>query len=192
MKRVMVIGGPGGGKSTFAIELATRTGLPLYHSDCLIPPFGNENEFRELVQRYDEIQSCQTWILDGVYHQLFKRAASADTIIFIDMPWFLRFWRVLKRWLTGDMAGHTHPLAGRITARILFELIFRTQQERRRFLRVTNRLGHRANVSILRSDNEKSAYLAALQNTVLPQVTASGNTGQTFNASTIHPNLAEN
>ena len=188
MNRVMVIGGPGGGKSTFAIELAKLAGLPLYHSDCMISPFGTANEYRELIRRYDEIQIGQTWILDGIYHQPLKRAAFADTIIFVDMPLFLRFWRVLKRWVSGDIAGQTHRLVGRATLRILWELILDTRHDRRRWMRVIKHNSHRTNVSILRSDREKFAYLAALYSSDVPLETAKESTTQTFTASASHPN----
>ena len=35
MKRVIVIGSPGAGKSTFAGKLRDRTGLPLYYLDMI-------------------------------------------------------------------------------------------------------------------------------------------------------------
>ena len=35
MKRVIIIGCPGGGKSTFARALHGKTGIPLYHLDLL-------------------------------------------------------------------------------------------------------------------------------------------------------------
>lgn len=35
MKKILVIGCPGSGKSTFARRLRDRTGLPLYHLDLL-------------------------------------------------------------------------------------------------------------------------------------------------------------
>lgn len=35
MKKVMIIGCPGAGKSTFSLKLKEISGLPLYHSDQL-------------------------------------------------------------------------------------------------------------------------------------------------------------
>ena len=35
MKRIMVIGCPGSGKSTFSRELRSKTGIPLYHLDMM-------------------------------------------------------------------------------------------------------------------------------------------------------------
>ena len=39
MKKVIVIGCPGSGKSTFSRALHERTGLPLYHLDLLFCEF---------------------------------------------------------------------------------------------------------------------------------------------------------
>ena len=178
----------GGGKSTFAIKLAELTGLPLYHSDCTISPFATVHEYRELIRRYDEIQIGQAWILDGIYHQPLKRAAFADTIIFIDMPRLLRFWRVLKRWVSSDLAGQTNRLVARATLRILWELIHSARHDRRRWMRVIKLNSHRANVSILRSDSEKFAYLAALYSSNDPLKTVNESAPWTITASASHPN----
>lgn len=87
MKRVMVIGSPGSGKSTFARKLRDRTGLPLYYLDMLFhrpdrTTVGRE-EFdaglRELVAR-DE------WIIDGNYQRTLPlRFERCTDVFFFDL-----------------------------------------------------------------------------------------------------------
>ena len=66
MKRVMVIGCPGSGKSTFSKALHKKTSLPLFHLDLM-----NWNSDRSTVERnifierlYKTIQKDE-WIIDG-------------------------------------------------------------------------------------------------------------------------------
>jgi adenylate kinase family enzyme len=100
MKRVAVIGSGGSGKSTFARELASRTGLPLVHLDRLFWQPGwvptPDEQWRELqvaLVRDDE------WILDGNYSRtLDARLAAADTVFFFDTPTLLSVAGVLRRW----------------------------------------------------------------------------------------------
>lgn len=95
MKRVLIVGSPGAGKSTLAVALADRTGLPLYHLDQLywqpgwVEPDGDQ--WRATLERV-LAQPC--WIIDGNYGgTLDARLARADTVIDLDVP----SWRCLAR-----------------------------------------------------------------------------------------------
>ena len=88
MKKVMVIGCPGSGKSTFSRELHRLTGIPLYHLDMM-----NWNADRTTVekavfrQRLWETLQKDTWILDGNYGSTLEmRFAACDTVFFLDYP----------------------------------------------------------------------------------------------------------
>ena len=88
MKRVIIIGCPGSGKSTFARALRDKTGLPLYPLDLLYWNPDRTTVTRELFrQRLDEILQQDTWILDGNYSATMERRLEAcDTVFFFDLP----------------------------------------------------------------------------------------------------------
>ncbi len=88
MKRVLVIGCPGGGKSTFARELASLTGLPLYYLDMLWWNADKTNPSREEFDaRLGEILDEDEWIIDGNYGRtLERRLAVCNMVFFLDMP----------------------------------------------------------------------------------------------------------
>ena len=89
MKKVIVIGCPGSGKSTFARALQQVTGLPLIHLDMLNwNPDGTtvpkKTVFRE---RLYAAMAGERWIIDGNYGSTMElRMAACDTIIFLDYP----------------------------------------------------------------------------------------------------------
>jgi adenylate kinase family enzyme len=98
-RRIVITGLAGSGKSTLAVELAARTGLPLIHLDLHFwqpswtPP--SETEWRE-TQR--AVLADDGWIADGNYREtLDLRLELADTVIVLDMPWWLCSWRALRR-----------------------------------------------------------------------------------------------
>lgn len=88
MKRVLVIGCPGGGKSTFARGLRDRTGLPLYYLDMLWHKPDRTNCSREAFDaRLREIMAEERWILDGNYlRTLEPRLEACDTVYLLDLP----------------------------------------------------------------------------------------------------------
>ena len=88
MKRALVIGCPGSGKSTFARRLRDATGLPLYYLDRL---YWREDrthvEREEFDARLEEILSRDRWIIDGNYARtLPMRLARCDAVFFLDYP----------------------------------------------------------------------------------------------------------
>lgn len=88
MKRVIVIGCPGSGKSTFSRKLHNITGLPLYHLDMLYWNVDRTTVPREIFrERLQETIEKEEWIIDGNYGSTMElRMEACDTIIFLDYP----------------------------------------------------------------------------------------------------------
>ena len=88
MKKVMVIGCPGAGKSTFARKLQELTGLPLYYLDMIWHKPDRTNISREeFDRRIREIVSQDAWIIDGNYNRTLElRMRECDTVFFLDYP----------------------------------------------------------------------------------------------------------
>lgn len=110
MKRVMVMGGPGSGKSTLARRLGDVTGLPVFHMDVIHwMPGWRERDHAEKVELALDIERRDAWIFEGGLSATYAhRASRADTLIWLDLPVLLRFWRVLKRrWVY--RGGRTRP-----------------------------------------------------------------------------------
>lgn len=109
MKRVMITGGPGSGKSTLARALGAATGLPVHHMDQLHwKPGWVARPLSEKVPMAHAIEDSAAWIFEGGLSTTYDhRAARADTLIWVDLPVTLRFWRVVRRLLTSY--GKTRP-----------------------------------------------------------------------------------
>lgn len=86
LKRIVIIGCPGSGKSTFARKLQKTLGLPLYYLDMLNWNADGTTVPREVFrQRLDEVIERDEWIIDGNYGSTMERRIKAcDTIIFLD------------------------------------------------------------------------------------------------------------
>ena len=88
MKKVIVIGCPGSGKSTFSKALHKITDIPLFHLDMI---FWNADkttvEKTVFLDRLLKIVQKDEWIIDGNYASTMElRMQACDTIIFLDYP----------------------------------------------------------------------------------------------------------
>lgn len=88
LKKGIVIGGSGAGKSTFARKIAELTGLPLYHLDMLWHKSDRttvtEAEFSD---KLSEILQQEKWLIDGNYlDSMERRLEECDTVFFLDYP----------------------------------------------------------------------------------------------------------
>lgn len=88
MKKVIVIGCPGSGKTTFAEKLSKKTGLPLYYLDAIWHKPDRTHISRESFdQRLREIFATDEWIIDGNYSRTIDmRLAACDTVFLFDLP----------------------------------------------------------------------------------------------------------
>ena len=118
MKRILIIGGNGSGKTTMSRELASLTGLHLCHLDSLYWTDGwvprDRAEFLLLLR--SELEKPE-WILDGnMRRTLPLRLSYCDTVIYLDFPGIKCFWGAIRRLISNhgksrsDMGGYCPEL----------------------------------------------------------------------------------
>ena len=88
LKKTIVIGCPGSGKSTVSRALHNKTGIPLYHLDMM---YWNADkttvEKSVFLERLSVVLAKDEWIIDGNYGSTMElRMAVCDTVIFLDYP----------------------------------------------------------------------------------------------------------
>ncbi len=108
-KRILILGSPGAGKTTFAIRLGRVLDLGAIHLDAhfwkpgwLATP---QSQWRTTVASLIQQDS---WIMDGTYESsLDLRIPAAESIILIESSRWTCLWRALKRRATVD--DHSRP-----------------------------------------------------------------------------------
>jgi len=116
MKKVLVIGSSGAGKSTFALSLGKLLDIEVVHLDALYwNPGWIETPKAAWAETVAELVKRDSWIMDGNYSGTFDlRFKACDAVIFLDMPRLVCLWRVLKRSMIyrnrsrPDMAARCH------------------------------------------------------------------------------------
>ena len=88
MKKAIIIGSPGSGKTTFAEKLCDKTGLPLFHLDAIWhKPDRTHIPREEFDEHLSEILLLDSWIIDGNYSRTVeRRIAACDTVFLFDLP----------------------------------------------------------------------------------------------------------
>ena len=86
MKKIIVIGCPGSGKSTFAKKLNKILNIPVIHLDLIWNKSDKTTITREKFdKKLSEIFNMKSWIIDGNYQRTIeKRVENCDTIFLLD------------------------------------------------------------------------------------------------------------
>lgn len=88
MNKIIIIGCPGSGKSTFARKLRDKTDIPLYYLDMIWHKQDGTNVSREEFDaRLNDIIKTEKWIIDGNYQRTIEmRLKKCDTVFLLDFP----------------------------------------------------------------------------------------------------------
>ncbi|HEX8454049.1 MAG TPA: DNA topology modulation protein [Longimicrobium sp.] len=168
MRRVIVIGSGGAGKSTLARRLGEATGLPVHHLDVLYwKPGWVPTPDAEWDATIAGLAARPAWIMDGNYGRTMdQRLAACDTVVFMDLPRTVCLARVLRRWLR--FRGRARPdLDPGCPEQMTWEFarwVWRYPRDRRPgVLRRLAALGPDKRVVHLRSRREADRFLAGVQ-----------------------------
>ena len=165
MKRVLIIGSPGAGKSTLAREVARLTGLPLIHLDQFHWSAGwVESTKAEMEAKVREVIEQPRWVIDGNYGgTLPLRLTRADTVIDLDLPRWLCVFSIIRRAVAHR--GRTRSdMAPGCPEHLNWEFLvytFRFPSDGRRRVEETMRSFPRQRIR-LRSRREVKRFLASL------------------------------
>ena len=167
MRRVMIIGQPGSGKSTLARRMGAITHLPVEHIDRVHWASGwGERSRAEKDRLCAEIHAKPEWIFEGGHSSTWsERLARADTVIWLDLPLWIRLprllWRTLRHW--GRTRPDMPPGCPERFDREFFRWVWRTRASMRRRLNwFYDQIPEGKNRHHLRSGREVEAYLRAL------------------------------
>jgi adenylate kinase family enzyme len=169
--RVVVTGMAGAGKSTFSRALSAKTGLPVVHLDIHFWEPGwvepSEDEWRE-TQR--GLLASDEWIADGNYHAtLDLRLERADTVVFLDTPWWVCARRAFVRGVRKRAVGFQLPdgcdesFLRRLSAEwsLVWRIWRKRRSERERELGILSRHGNHMALYVLRSEHDVRDFLNA-------------------------------
>jgi len=168
LKKVIIIGSGGAGKSTLARKLSDITGIEIYHLDKLFWQPGWISITREeLAGKIKEIVARDSWIIDGNYSSTMDmRMEAADTIIYLDFASIVCIWGILKRRIM--YAGKKRPdITEGCNEKIDWEffnwvLSFR-RRNRKKLLAMLHKYAENRKVFILRSRREVDNLMNKLQ-----------------------------
>jgi GrpB-like predicted nucleotidyltransferase (UPF0157 family)/adenylate kinase family enzyme len=97
--RIMIFGIPGSGKSTFAVKLSQRLGVPLFHLDKYFFIQGwQERDYDEFLNIQRGLVEKAQWIIDGnATKSLEMRFSRSDIVLYFRFHRLLCLWRIFKR-----------------------------------------------------------------------------------------------
>lgn len=167
MKRILILGSGGAGKSTLAVQIGQRTGLPVVHLDALYWRAGwVESPKDQWQQAVEQVIQGDRWVIDGNYSgTLDRRLAAADAVIFLDMPRLLCLFRIVKRRLM--YRGRTRPdMSDGCPERLDWEFVKWVwnypRNSRPKIMKRIDAAGQSKRVKVLRSSRQVRQFLGTI------------------------------
>lgn len=168
MKKVLVLGPSGGGKSTFSRKLGELLSLPIVHLDS---HYWQENwtptEREVWREKCRKMADEPEWVMDGNYRSSIDiRLPKADTVIFLDTPTLKSFFRVFKRLM--EFRGRVRPeLKKGCREKMDWDffkwILFFNRKNRPEILDLLKSVENDIDVHILKTEKERDDFLEMMK-----------------------------
>ena len=170
-RRIVVYGNTGSGKSTLARDLAASLGLSVIELDAISwQPDWQQLSREELTNRALAAieRTPDGWVLEGSYSATRPYILPlADTVIWLNLPWRVSFWRMLlrsaRRLRSGEVLWNTNreSLRSLLASRdsLIWFAIHHHRAGKRSIRKALSEIPHVARVYELQSTREVQALL---------------------------------
>ncbi|MCP9485117.1 MAG: hypothetical protein MSC30_04605 [Gaiellaceae bacterium MAG52_C11] len=150
MRRVVVLGCSGAGKTVLAHRLGRALDLPIIHGDF------HRDDWEEL---QPALIALAEWVIDAMrVNSLDERLARADTAVFLDLSSWECFLGVLRRRRRYRGGLHADGVADFVNLELLFWLFRFRSRYRPRVLELLKRHAGTTEIVVLRSRAEANAF----------------------------------
>ena len=175
MKRIIIIGTSCSGKSTAAKQLSDTLDVPYIELDALnwLPDWTERDPeaFKALVG--DALSATEEWVLDGNYSRVRDMSwARADTILWLNYPFRIVFYRALKRTFRRVIykeklfAGNVETFRQQFLSHdsiLLWVLITHRRNKKRYAALIQNQVYSHIHFHIFNKPSELERFLASLK-----------------------------
>ena len=111
-QKIHIVGGAGSGKTTLAKRITEKLGYPGYDLDQIGWSKNGKIPLSSRLEGVEQILAQPQWVTEGIYlwwtEKLFEQA---DLIVWLDLPYRLAAWRIIKRHVQASLKGD-NPHAG--------------------------------------------------------------------------------
>ena len=168
MKKILVIGSGGSGKSTLSKRLGEKLGLEVFHLDKFYWRSGwVKPDSNEWVQTVEELLIRDAWIIDGNYGgTLIRRVEACDTIVFLDLSKIVCLWRIFKRRLSYRQQARPDMAEGcfeRLNLEFVSWVLNYSRRSRPKVLELIRLNAVDKKIVWLKSPQQVKAFLASLE-----------------------------
>ena len=162
MHKIIIIGCPGSGKTTFAKKLNHITELPLYHLDAIWHKSDKTHITREDFDlRISKILDMPEWIMDGNYNRTIEvRLRACDTVFLFDLPTDLCIQGAIDR--LGKDREDLPWIEQELTSELKHSIEEFPQSSFPRIYELLEQYGEDKTVIVFRSIEEADAYLHSI------------------------------